>query len=123
MNESLNYAKPQIMHVDLNSCFAMVEQQARPHLRGKPLGVTNRLTPHACMIALSYEAKAYGAKVGMRRDEVESLVPGLLVLETDPPKYHYVYQKLVAIMKSYSPNITMKSIDEGIIDFHGTRKY
>lgn len=109
------------MHIDLNSCFAMVEQQARPSLRGKPLGVTNRLTKQACMVALSYEAKKFGAKVGMRRDEVEALVPGLLILETDPPKYHYVYQKLVAIMKSYSPNVVMKSIDEGIIDFTGTR--
>jgi DNA polymerase-4 len=121
MNEALNTAEPQIMHIDLNSCFAMVEQQARPHLRGKPLGVTNRITKHACMIALSYEAKAHGAKVGMRRDEVMALVPDLLVLETDPPKYHYVYQKLVTIMKSYSPNVVMKSIDEGIIDFTGTR--
>lgn len=121
LREDINMAEPQIMHIDLNSCFAMVEQQSKPHLRGKPLGVTNRITKHACMIALSYEAKALGAKVGMRRDEVEKLVPGLIVLETDPPKYHYVYQKLVAIMKSYSPNITMKSIDEGVIDFTGTR--
>jgi DNA polymerase-4 len=41
-------------------------------------------------------------------------------VETDPPKYHYVYQKLVNIMKSYSPDVTMKSIDEGIINFTGT---
>ncbi len=121
MNNELNVHEPNIMHIDLNSCFAMVEQQARPSLRGRPLGITNRLTKQACMVALSYEAKKFGAKVGMRRDEVEALVPGLLILETDPPKYHYVYQKLVAIMKSYSPNVVMKSIDEGIIDFTGTR--
>jgi len=122
MNLSLNTEEPNIMHIDLNSCFATVEQQARPHLRGKPLGITNRISPHCCMIALSYEAKAHGAKVGMSYPEAKALAPGLVVLETDPPKYHYAYQKLAAIMKSYSPNITMKSIDEGIIDFHGTRQ-
>lgn len=114
---NLNPVRPEIMHIDLNSCFAMVEQQARPLLRGRPLGVTNRLSPHCCMIALSYEAKARGAKVGMRRSDVLKFIPDLVVVETDPPKYHFAYQKLVGIMKQYSPAISMKSIDEGIIDF------
>ncbi len=112
------------MHIDLNSCFASVEQQARPLLRGRPVGVTNRrgkLAEYACIVAASYEAKALGVKVGMRADEARRLAPGLVLLETDPPKYHYAYQKLVNIMKSYSPDVVMKSIDEGVIDFHGTR--
>ncbi len=122
MQFSLNPEDPQILHIDLNSCFATVEQQARPLLRGRPIAVTNRLTKNACIIAASYEAKAYGVKVGMRLGEARVLLPEIIVLETDPPKYHYTYQKLVDIMKSYSPKVAMKSIDEGIIDFHGTRQ-
>ncbi|HUD06754.1 MAG TPA: hypothetical protein VMR34_02605 [Candidatus Saccharimonadales bacterium] len=118
----INPELSQIMHIDLNSCFATVEQQARPLLRGKPIGVTNRISKHCCVIAASYEAKAYGIKVGMRLDEARVLLPSLIMLETDPPKYHHVYKKLVSIMRSYSPDVTMKSIDEGVIDFHGTRK-
>jgi DNA polymerase IV len=117
----LNTEPPQILHIDLNSCFATVEQQARPLLRGRPLGVTNRLTKNACVVAASYEAKALGVKVGMGFSEAKLLAPDLIMVETDPPKYHYVYKKLIGIMKSYSPNIGMKSIDEGVIDFHGTR--
>jgi DNA polymerase-4 len=112
------------MHIDLNSCFATVEQQARPMLRGRPVGVTNRrvsAAKYACIVAASYEAKALGVHVGMRADEGLKLAPDMVILETDPPKYHYAYQKLVNIMKSYSPRVTMKSIDEGVIDFHGTR--
>ncbi|HVS78827.1 MAG TPA: hypothetical protein VHD84_00860 [Candidatus Saccharimonadales bacterium] len=116
-----NTEQPQILHIDLNSCFATVEQQARPMLRGRPLGVTNRLTKNACVVAASYEAKAQGVKVGMTFSEAKLLCPDLIMVETDPPKYHYVYKKLIGIMKSYSPNIGMKSIDEGVIDFHGTR--
>src|SRR5882757_8045811 len=117
----VNTEQPQILHIDLNSCFATVEQQARPLLRGRPLGVTNRLTKNACVVAASIEAKEQGVKVGMSFSDAKLLAPGLIMIETDPPKYHYVYKKLVGIMKSYSPDIGMKSIDEGVIDFHGTR--
>ena len=123
MKHGLNREAPQILHIDLNSCFATVEQQARPLLRGRPLAVTNRLTVNACIVAASYEAKSQGIKVGMRLSDAKGLVPDLLTIETDPPKYHYVYQQLVNIMKSYSPKVTMKSIDEGIIDFAGTRSH
>ncbi len=119
----LNTEAPQILHIDLNSCFATVEQQARPMLRGRPLGVTNRLTKNACVVAASYEAKAEGVKVGMTFSEAKLLCPDLIMIETDPPKYHHVYKELVKIMRSYSPDIGMKSIDEGIIDFHGTRQH
>jgi DNA polymerase IV len=119
----VNSEQPQILHIDLNSCFATVEQQARPTLRNRPLAVTNRLTKNACVVAASYEAKALGVKVGMGFAEAKAMAPDLIMVETDPPKYHHVYKKLIKIMKSYSPNIGMKSIDEGIIDFHGTRAY
>lgn len=115
-----NTEKPQIMHIDLNSAFATIEQQSKPSLRGKPVGVTNRISKNCCVIAASYEAKRLGIKVGMGLIEARLLVPGLVMLESDPPKYHFVYKKLCSIMKSYSPNVVMKSIDEGIIDFHGT---
>ncbi len=121
LNLPLNPAKPEVMHIDLNSCFAMAEQQARPLLRGRPVGVTNRNTEYTCVVAASYEAKRLGVKVGMSFHEAKLLAPDIILVESDPPKYHHVYKILVGIMKSYSPSVTMKSIDEGIIDFSGTR--
>jgi DNA polymerase IV len=117
--DNINMEQPMIMHIDLNSAFATTEQQAHPSLRGKPMGVTNRLSKECCVIAASYEAKALGIKVGTRLSEAKAICPDFIMLETDAPKYHVVYQKLVNIMKDYSPKIKMKSIDEGIIDFHG----
>ncbi len=115
----INPEKALVMHIDLNSAFATAEQQAHPSLRGKSMGVTNRLSKECCIIAASYEAKYLGIKVGMRRSEALAICPDFVLLETDPPKYNDVYQKLIKIMRSYSPKIKMKSIDEGIIDFHG----
>jgi len=117
MREDYNTTRPLVMHIDLNSCFATVEQQARPMLRGKPIAIVNRRTEHTAIVTCSYEAKAVGVKVGMSFKEAKRLCPKLIALESDPPKYRYVYHKLMAIMSDYSPSVTMKSIDEGIIDF------
>lgn len=118
LREDYNSARPLIMHIDLNSCFATVEQQSRPLLRGRPVAIANRRTEKTSIVTASYEAKALGVKMGMKVYEAQRLVPDLVVLESDPPKYRYVYRKLLGIMQDYSAHVRMKSIDEGVIDFH-----
>jgi DNA polymerase-4 len=117
MRNDFNPARPLIMHIDLNSCFATVEQQARPMLRGRPVAIMNRRTEHTMIVTASYEAKAMGVKLGMRFKDAKKLCPDLVGLESDPPKYRYVYHKLMDIMNDYSAHVRMKSIDEGVIDF------
>jgi len=114
-----NEEHPLVMHVDLNSAFATIEQQARPMLRHKPVAVINRKVENTSIVTASYEAKSRGVKVGMRFKEAAKLCPGLIALESDPEKYKFVYKKLSKILSDYSPNFVMKSIDEGVIDFHG----
>jgi DNA polymerase-4 len=120
LRNTYNDERPLVMHIDLNSCFATVEQQSRPMLRGRPVAILNRRTEHTAIVTASYEAKRLGVTVGMKFRDAAILVPGLIGVESDPPKYRYVYHKLMAIMKRYSAHITMKSIDEGVIDFHQT---
>lgn len=115
-----NLEQPRIMHIDLNSCFATVEQQARPLLRGRPVAIVNRRTEHTAIVTASYEAKALGVKVGMKLRDAKILCPDIVALESDPSKYRYVYHRLLDIMRDYSAHVTMKSIDEGVIDFHQT---
>lgn len=113
----MNMARPLVMHIDLNSCFATVEQQARPMLRGRPVAIVNRRTEYTMIVTASYEAKARGVKMGMRLKEARQLCPELVGLESDPGKYRFVYHRLMEIMSDYSPHFRMKSIDEGVIDF------
>lgn len=118
MRDEYNPERPLVMHIDLNSCFASIEQQARPLLRGRPVAIMNRRTENTAIVTASYEAKRQGVALGMKYKEAKKLVPDLVGLESDPPKYRFVYHKLMAIMQRYSAHVTMKSIDEGIIDFH-----
>lgn len=121
MDLGLNHAQPEIMHIDLNSAFATIEQQANPFLRGKPVAITNRLTRGATIIAASHEAKLRGIGVGTKMAEARLLAPDVVVLETDPPKYIHAYKTFLSIIQSYSPDAYMKSVDEGAIDFSTTR--
>lgn len=117
----INHELPQVMWIDLNSAFATIEQQAHPSLRHRPVGITNRISPECCIITASYEAKARGVKTGTRRSEAIRICPDLVLLESDPPKYNAVYNKLFGIMRDYSDDCDMKSIDEGYINLHHTK--
>lgn len=119
MVTDINKSRPLVMHVDLNSAFATIEQQSRPMLRGRPVAVVNRRTINTSIITASYEAKSKGVKVGMLFREAQLLCPGIIAIESDPTKYRHVYKKLLKILQDYSPKAMMKSIDEGLIDFNG----
>jgi DNA polymerase IV len=104
------------MYVDINSCFATIEQQANVHLRGWPIVVAAYDSPGGCIVAPSIEAKTYGVKVGMRVSEGKKLCPFLEVLTPDPDKYRFVHLKLKKILLSYSEKVFPKSIDEFCLD-------
>src|SRR3989344_3534104 len=108
-----------IMHIDLNSCFATVEQQANPHLRGKPVAVAAYTTPSGCILAPSIEAKHYGIKTGMRVKDGKLLYPGLIVLPPDPWKYRSVHLKLRKLISDYTADFNPKSIDEFVLNLEG----
>lgn len=118
MRQDYNPETPLVMHIDLNSCFATVEQQARPLLRERPVAIVNRRTEHTMVVTASYEAKKCGVDLGMKLKEAKKICPDLVGLESDPAKYRYVYHKMLDIMRDYSAHVSMKSIDEGVIDFH-----
>lgn len=114
-----NSARPTVMHIDLNSCFASVEQQSNPFWRGKPLAVAAYTTPSGCILAASIEAKRYGIKTGMRVKDGKKLYPQLIVVKPDPPKYRFVHKQIGAILANYTGDMLAKSIDEYVLRLAG----
>lgn len=111
-----NPSPPYIMLMDVNSCFATLEQQANPLLRGKSVVVGAYTTDNGCVLAASREAKTYGIKTGMRVKDAKALYENVVVVSPDPAKYRFVNHQLQTILGAYSPDIEVKSIDEMIID-------
>ncbi len=110
-----NKATPNILHIDLNSCFASVEQQANPLLRGKPVVVAAYAKPYGAVLAASVEAKLYGIKVGVTVKEANELCPFVIVREADPPKYREVHARFGRLLNDYSDHVISKSIDEFVL--------
>lgn len=107
---------PRIIHLDINSCFATIEQQANPKLRDKPVAVAAYTTNSGCILAASVTAKKLGIKTGMRVFEAKKIYPRLTVLTPDPPKYRFIHKKILRILKNYSDKVVPKSIDEFVFE-------
>lgn len=118
-NLPFNPKPPTIMHVDLNSCFATIEQQANPHLRGRPIVVAAYKSDGGCVLAPSIEAKKLGIKTGFRVRDAKLICPDVVVLEPDPWKYRSVHNSLKKLLFGYSDVVIPKSIDEFVLDLEG----
>lgn len=112
-----NPAAPRIMHIDINSCFATIEQQANPLLRGAPIAVVAYDSPKGCILAASIEAKRYGVKTGMRLADGRALCPEMLAIPPDPDKYRFVHKSLKSLLDKYCSETHPKSIDEFVLNF------
>ncbi len=121
-NLNFNAQPSTIMHLDLNSCFATIEQQANPNLRGKPVAVAAFTTPKGCILASSIEAKRLGIKTGMRVIDGRALYPRLIVLPPDPWKYRNVHLSLRKLISEYTNDFSPKSIDEFVLNMKGYPK-
>jgi len=120
MDLPINNDEPLVMHIDLNSCYAIIEQQANPLIRHKPVGIAAYDSPGGFIIASSYEAKRQGITL-MRIREARDICKDLIVLTPDPEKYFDAHRRFRTVLERYTNEVTPKSIDEFVVDFRGSR--
>jgi len=106
-NESVNW-----LFLDLNSYFASVEQEARPELRGQPVGVVPMVTDNTVCIAASYEAKAYGVRTGTGVKDAKRLCPAIQLVEARHELYVQYHHRIVEVVETCIPVTIVASIDE-----------
>lgn len=101
------------LFIDFDSFFASVEQQFRPELRGKPVGIVPLLgVETTCCIAASYEAKAYGVKTGTSVREARYLCPGITFIQGNHTRYVQTHEKIHKLIHEIIYVDAVLSIDE-----------
>jgi len=100
------------LFVDLNSYFASVEQQVRPELRGRPVGVVPMMADTTCCIAASYEAKAFGVRTGTIVADARRMCPDIVLVEARHEIYVDYHHRVIDAVESCVPVTAVCSIDE-----------
>jgi len=106
-----------ILHADLDSFFASVEQRDDPRLRGRPVIVGGGV-----VLAASYEAKAYGIHSAMGGRQALRLCPDALVVPARFTAYVEASRAVFAIFEDTTPLVEGISIDEAFLDVGGLRR-
>ena len=106
--------------LDFNSYFASVEQQLRPELRGRPVGILPVLAETTCCIAASYQAKRFGVKTGTGVAEARRLCPEIVFVEARPRVYVEMHHRLMEVVDSIIAIGEVLSIDEVACELTGS---
>ena len=106
-----------ILHADLDSFYASVEQRDDPSLRGRPVVVGGGV-----VLAASYEAKAYGIRTPTNERVARRLCPDVVVRRPRFEAYSAASRDVFAVFGDVCPVVELISIDEAFLDVAGLRR-
>ena len=106
-----------ILHADLDSFFASVEQRDDRRLRGRPI-----LVGAGVVLAASYEAKAYGVRTAMGLTRAKRLCPDATVVPPRMTAYTEASRAVFRVFEDTTPFVEGLSIDEAFLDVRGMER-
>jgi DNA polymerase-4 len=106
-----------ILHADLDSFYASVEQRDDPALHGRPVIVGGGV-----VLAASYEAKAFGIRTAMGGRQARTLCPWAVVVEPRFSAYVEASRAVFDVFADTTPLVEGLSIDEAFLDVGGLAK-
>ena len=106
-----------ILHADVDSFFASVEQRDDPRLRGRPVIVGSWV-----VLAASYEAKAFGIRTAMSGRRARQLCPQAIVVEPRFSAYTAASRAMYRVFDDTTPVVEGLSIDEAFLDVRGMER-
>lgn len=107
-------SRADILHADLDSFYASVEQRDDPALRGRPVIVGGGV-----VLAASYEAKAYGVRTAMGGREARHLCPHAIVVPPRMSAYSDASRAVFEVFHDTTPVVEPLSVDEAFLDVSG----
>ncbi|HEX3329675.1 MAG TPA: DNA polymerase IV [Gaiellales bacterium] len=106
-----------ILHADLDSFYASVEQRDDPRLRGRPV-----IVGAGVVLAASYEAKAHGIRTAMGGRVAQRLCPHAIVVRPRMSAYSEASKAVYRVFDDHCPQVEGLSIDEAFLDVRGMER-
>lgn len=113
-----------VLHIDANSYYAALEQQAYPNLRGKPVGVAGKgRGERTVVVGASLEAKRLGVRGPMSTWEARRICPSIIIVPANYDRYIFVSKRIFNLLERFSPRVEVFSIDEAFVELSSEMGY
>src|SRR5580658_2482270 len=109
-------------HLDMDAFFVSVEELFDPSLKGKPVVVGGRANERGVVSAASYAARKFGVHSAMPLRTAYKLCPQAIFVEGHRDCYLEYSSRVFEVLKRFSPQVEMASIDEAYLDLTGTER-
>ncbi len=105
--------------IDCNNFYASCERVFNPKLIGLPVVILSN--NDGCVIARSQEAKAIGIEMGVPHFQITDIIKkyNVQVQSSNYTLYGDMSRRVMEILRLYSPNVEVYSIDESFLDLSG----
>lgn len=105
--------------VDVNNFYVSCERVFNPKLKNKPVVVLSN--NDGCAVARSNEVKALGVQMGAPWFKMKDLARqhGIIALSSNYALYADMSNRVMSILREYSPDQEVYSIDESFLDLTG----
>ena len=112
-----------ILHIDMNSFYASVEQSYDPSLKGKAIAIAgNPKERRGILVTCSYEARAKGVYTTMSVWEAKRKCPELILLPPNFERYRIASKAMFDLLRTYTHLVEPVSIDEGYVDLSENKR-
>ena len=109
--------------VDCNNFYASCERVFNPNLQHKPIAILSN--NDGCVISRSDEAKALGLPMGAPAFKYKYFFKEhhIHVFSSNYPLYGDMSTRVMSILKQFTPDVDVYSIDEAFLEFKGFENY
>lgn len=109
--------------IDGNNFYVSCERVFNPRLEGKPVVVLSN--NDGCAVARSNEVKALGVKMGTPWFQMRDLARkhGIIALSSNYALYADMSNRMMSVLRQYSPDQEIYSIDECFLGLEGFSNY
>lgn len=111
--------KHYIALADCDCFFVSAERALNRKLENIPVAVLSN--NDGCVISRSSEAKALGLKMGEPYFMAKQRLPEIIYARANHDLYHALSEKVMDMLKTFTPDVEVCSVDEAYLDLTGTK--